>query len=62
MDASISSAGTLSIWKVNGRNTVIAKLPFIPGTAPKMMPMNIPILMKMRFWRENTLLRTSPII
>ena len=49
MAASISRAGTVPIWKVKGSSTVMARLPFSPGIAPKMMPMNSPMLTKMKF-------------
>ena len=59
---SINRAGTVPNAKVNGRSTVIARFPFIPGIAPKMIPINIPILMKIRFSTVNSCPRADIIV
>ena len=46
---SSKSAGTGSSINVNGRSTVIARFPFIPGMAPKIIPTNIPRFIIIRF-------------
>ena len=49
IEVSIKMPGMGSKEKVNGSNTVMARLPLSPGMAPKIMPMSIPILMNSRF-------------